>query len=86
MTAVEPHIQPQEHVQELVLGDTWSSNPLVWRNFVDHVIVFHELERKGHDQTLAAVISELGKWNLVLTENSVQRDPQDMWAWMIAYA
>jgi hypothetical protein len=80
------HQVSQELVQELALGDTWSSNPLVWRNFVDHGIVFHELERKGHDQTLAAVISELGKWNLVLTENSVQGDPQDMWAWMIAYA
>jgi hypothetical protein len=80
------HQVSQELVQELELGDTWSSNPLVWRNFVNHVIVFHELERKGHEETLARVISELCKWNLVLTENSVQGDPQHMWAWMIAYA
>jgi hypothetical protein len=86
MTAVEPHIQPQKLVQELALGDTWSSNPLVWRNFVDYVIVCHELEHKGHVETLAAVISELGKWNLVLTENSVQGDPQDLLVWMMSYA
>ena len=80
------HQVPDDSVQELRLGDAWDTNPLVWRNFVDHVIVCHELERMGHEQTLASVICELGKWSLILTENSVQGDPQYMWAWMIAYA
>ena len=73
-------------LSELMLGPTWDRNPTVYLNFVNWVMNQYGIRLASHHTVLAAVKSELEKWNLELAARSVQGELEDLTAWMLAYA
>lgn len=69
-----------------MLGATWDQNPPVYLNFVNWVMNQYGIRLASHHTVLAAVKSELEKWNLALAGRSVQGEFEDMTAWILAYA
>jgi hypothetical protein len=74
-----------DQIQDFPLGDTWESNPLVWRNFVWWVIRTRGLDSSSHYVILDCVKLELANWNLTFSERLVQGTQDDLTAWQLAY-
>lgn len=74
-----------QNTHELPLGDTWDSNPTVWKNFVLWLIEHQGLHKQGHLRVIAEIERELESWNLTLTQKSLQGNVEDLTRWLLAF-